>query len=504
MVFVVGILFSCQPKDTVYTGQSRDQAVVEHYCQSCHLLPEPGQLTKRTWEKVVLPKMGYFLGVSDDFFQPQSPAKNELNAHLFPTTPLISTEEWTAIKRYFLTLAPDTLAPQPARPPIQLSISHFKARELDYKLLQPATMLVKIDPSSRRIYFGDAARSILYTSEYPYRSVDSIAIPTGPVQLTVRDSSFQLLTMGTLLPSDQSNGMLQQFSNRTSQPTLVLDRLSRPVQVVYADLNQDRQEDILVCGFGYFIGSFEWYEHRGQGKPYRKHILNPVTGAVHAVVQDFNSDQLPDILVLMAQGSEGLDLYINEGNNIFSAPERLLRFPPTFGSNYFEIGDFNQDGHWDIMATNGDNGDYTPILKNYHGIRIYQNDGNNHFAEQFFYPVHGIHKALARDFDLDGDLDIAAIAYFPDLQHLPEESFVYLANKGNLSYEGHSLPQHNRGRWMVMDAEDMDQDGDTDLLLGSSIFPLYRNEKQWQQPSSPVLIIENTTKTPNQLHASTP
>src|SRR6185295_6044313 len=101
-------------------------------------------------------------------------------------------------------------------------------------------------------------------------------------------------------------------------------------------------------------------------------------------------------------------LLINKGNDQFDTRE-ILRFPPVYGSSYFELDDFNKDGFKDILYTCGDNADYTSdVLKNYHGIYIYLNDGRNNFSQKYFFAMHGCFKAMARDFDKDGDLDIAA------------------------------------------------------------------------------------------------
>jgi hypothetical protein len=86
-------------------------------------------------------------------------------------------------------------------------------------------------------------------------------------------------------------------------------------------------------------------------------------------------------------------------------------------------------------TANGDNGDFGLPLKRYHGIRAYLNDGTNHFKEAFFYPMHGAYKAVARDFDGDGDFDLATIAFYPDFTAAAPESFVYLENKGGLRFE---------------------------------------------------------------------
>ena len=89
----------------------------------------------------------------------------------------------------------------------------------------------------------------------------------------------------------------------------------------------------------------------------RKHLI-PLPGAVKAYMDDFNKDGLPDIIVLMAQAQEGIFLFLNKGNGNFEKKE-LLRFPPIYGSSYFEMDDVNGDGLKDIIYTCGDNLDFT-------------------------------------------------------------------------------------------------------------------------------------------------
>ena len=50
-----------------------------------------------------------------------------------------------------------------------------------------------------------------------------------------------------------------------------------------------------------------------------------------------------------------------------------MRFLPTNGSTHFQLLDFNGDDKKDILYSNGDNGDYPPILKPYHGIHLFLN-----------------------------------------------------------------------------------------------------------------------------------
>jgi hypothetical protein len=276
--------------------------------------------------------------------------------------------------------------------------------------------------------------------------------------------------MGALTPLDVTHGsiqpvMIDENLTITVSSHVLLDSLPRPVSVQEADLNEDGKPDYVVCGFGNFAGSLFWLKNTGDGH-FEKNILRNQPGSTETRVSDFNGDGRLDILALMAQGDEGIFLYTQLADGTFHE-KNVLHFSPVAGSISIDLADFNQDGYPDIVYTSGDNADFSKVLKPYHGVYIYLNDGQWNFKQAFFFAINGCFKALARDYDLDGDIDIATISYFADFKRRAEESFVYLQNEGGFHFKPFTFPQHSLGRWLTLDAGDVDGDGDVDLALGN-------------------------------------
>src|SRR5699024_6941406 len=118
-----------------------------------------------------------------------------------------------------------------------------------------------------------------------------------------------------------------------NKTALLIDSLQRPVCFVAADLDNDGKKDYVVGAFGNYTGQLLVFEK--EKNMYHKHVISGMPGTRRVIVKDVNSDGLKDLLVLMAQGNERISLFLNSGN--FQFKEKvLLRFPPVYGSSYFE------------------------------------------------------------------------------------------------------------------------------------------------------------------------
>ena len=104
----------------------------------------------------------------------------------------------------------------------------------------------------------------------------------------------------------------------------------------------------------------------------------------------------------------------------------------------------------------------------------------------------------SKDLPKYGDTDIAAVSYFPNYNKSPRESFVYFENKDG-KYTANTFRTCISGRWLTMDAGDVDGDGDIDLALGNytygpdkAIFVPDFLMKTWERSGPPVMILYNT------------
>jgi hypothetical protein len=492
-VFSYAIL-SCNGGKSNALKEGEELARVQ--CASCHAFPDPSLLDKTTWSENVLPLMGEFMNV-DIYYQPynNSGPAGDVNLKRSAPAQLFPGDKWKHIVAWYLQNAPDKPLPRREYPvAVKPVLDNFSAHPVYDAVTYPLTTFVRYDTSMKKVLFGDGISNKIFALSKDYAAKELFEVSTGVTDLKKGNGNYLAVTMGILKPSDQKLGKLTKVA-AGKKPQIIIDSLQRPVQANYADLNADGNEDIIMSEFGYRTGSFSWFENKGENKIYEKHILRPLPGAIDSRVYDFNKDGKPDIAVLMAQGDEGVFFYYNEGNGKFRE-ERVLQFQPAYGSNFFDLKDINKDGFVDIITNNGDNGDYSVILKAYHGIRIFLNDGKNKFTEKIFLPVYGVQKTIAEDFDNDGDIDLASIAFFPDYKNHPEESFIYWENKGDFTFTRSTFAGATDGRWMTMDADDIDKDGDIDIVLGNAFFTLgdlpQSYKDKWKKRPLSLMVLENT------------
>jgi hypothetical protein len=389
----------------------------------------------------------------------------------------LEKQDWIEIQRYYLENSPFILSPSPSKKKIQPSSLFHKSTLLDsVPGAKPFVTKIKYHQESNVLYIGDNFGDVHEFDHTRYRR--TVHIDDTPIDINIdeQDHGLHVLGIGNFVPSDEKTGQLIKIDKKNNQK-IVIDSLERPVHFTMEDFNGDGKREYLISCFGSTSGKINsgklsMFVMEEDG--YEEKIIKELPGAIKSIVGDFNNDQKPDIMALFAQGQEIISMFLNKGDFEFEE-KQLLEFMPLYGSNSFELVDINQDSYPDIITTNGDNGDSSPVFKFYHGVRVFVNDGNYQFEEKYFYPINGASQVLVRDFDNDGDLDMVVLAMYPDLFSWTEETIVHFENKGDFNFEPSYVENEPSGKWILMDVGDVDNDGDYDLILGTNykVKPVY-------------------------------
>lgn len=484
-------------EDELALGERLSQQV----CASCHIRPAPDVLDRVTWAMEVLPGMAEWLGMNPGGTNALVLEPRVRAANLIPSTPMMSVEEWRAICTYYLAHAPVGTPLATNRPNIEIGLKHFQV-QMSAERVGTAATLVKIDPEAHKIYFGESSSNTVMVLDAQGRADFAVNFSSPPVDLQIEGDDLYLTLMGSYSPSDALEAKLVRLGNpaRGKQGvTDVLSGLTRSAAMLQADLNKDGRKDLIHCGYGNILGRFAWYEAKADGT-YVEHVIIDRCGAGSARVHDFNGDGWPDLVVGMAQAREGIYLCLNDQKGGFDVTP-IAEMHPAWGLAIIELADIDGDGLMDILACNGDNGDFTghlPPMRPYHGLRIYQNQGKGKFVESFFLAINGCYKAMAADFDLDGDQDLAVISFYPDYRRSPRESFIYLENVGNRQFRAFSFEASFSGRWITMDVGDLDGDGAPDIVLGAHnqgpTFVPGKLQERWGEAGPSLIILRNTIR----------
>ncbi|HMQ48743.1 MAG TPA: VCBS repeat-containing protein [Saprospiraceae bacterium] len=234
-----------------------------------------------------------------------------------------------------------------------------------------------------------------------------------------------------------------------------------------ADLNADGQEDVFIGG----AKNQESVLFLSKQDDYQAHYPFADTKRSEVIAAEFfDSDLDGDLDLYVAHGGKAFSLYapelhdalyLNDGNGHFSRAEQALKFPYPISTGDIAIADFNQDGLLDIALGEA-------MKTNTYGLPgncfILRNLGQNTFepiSSDLLQALGMITAIESADVNADGWIDLVLAGEFMPITLLINQNGAFTQVEQKIVLE------QTEGLWNCIEKADLDQDGDSDFVLGN-------------------------------------
>jgi len=367
------------------------------------------------------------------------------------------------------------------------------------------------------IYTGNVSQATFHGDEFHKNAITKVA---DPVHVEPSDldgdgnRDYVVADIGLMNPSNQRYGTLWWVhrpagGGEQSGGIMLNGWETVPLKTGYSrvcdarpiDYDQDGDQDLVVAEFGFILeGSVQLLTNVGleNGIPrFESKVVDERNGSIHVPVVDLNGDGLPDFLTLISQQHETIEVHMNLGGGQFDRKVIYAAGDPAYASSGIEVVDLDGDGDLDVLYTNGDTFD-DHLAKPFHSVQWLENEGAFPFTHHHLTSMPGVYRAVSGDIDLDGDLDIAAVALISRPDSMKEgaasethgegwenefDGVIWLEQTAQGKFIRHRL-MAGKCVWASCELIDLDQDRDLDLVLGRFIqdddstegILLYRNQ----------------------------
>jgi hypothetical protein len=478
------------------------EARVRVACMRCHLFPDPKILPRELWRDQIvtmrelvqtLPPefggspIGFSLREAAEWFEAQAPEVYAL--------PRSITRNGRAPIRFRKRNLPLGSKGIPAVATVgRIEADQFGGRDF---------VLSAVDMLNGSVHLISRAKGALRigSAGKPVHAVPGDLNGDGLTDLVVSD-------LGVLALSDEPAGRVLaalQSPDGSFSFEPIFDGVGRVADARPMDLDLDGDLDVVVASFGWRRsgGIYLLYNETAAGGPlkFRSETVVSRAGAVSVVPIPARQPNMgPGFAVAFAQQYEYVSAFypVSTGNDgkanapgsggKASAPgsdgkaagglekgsgyeERVLyRAPhPNWGMSNLESVDLDGDSDIDFLLAHGDTFDDGFAFKPYQGVMWLENRGGDEFEAHRIGALYGAHRAEAADFDGDGDLDVVAAGFLPQVpQPVPKDYLVRVDSMIWFERAGEEwIPwsiEINHPRHTGLTVLDLDSDGRPDII----------------------------------------
>jgi hypothetical protein len=249
--------------------------------------------------------------------------------------------------------------------------------------------------------------------------------------------------LGDAMPSDEKVGRvlaLRRGEDGGFHASTLLEDVGRVADARTLDLDGDGDLDIVVAAFGWIESGGIHVLYNETPAPgalaFRHEVVVRRSGSVTVVPTfDLTPGSGPGFAVAFAQQFERVSVF-HRGKSGWIERSIHQAAHPAQGLSDLEAADLDGDGDVDFLLSSGDTLDDGYAFKPYHGVQWLENRGDT-FATHPIGPLYGAHDAAAGDLDGDGDLDVVACGFLPQVAlpvaaHLEAvDSIIWFERDGN-------------------------------------------------------------------------
>ena len=476
-------------------ADTKQEAVVQKTCSTCHAVPSPDVLPRSAWRSVVSDMAALIVqGVGVPKDAPRPSADFDIEQVVY----------------YYQSRAPQALpspAPWPAPGTDPDRFVRHALRFSDAKL--PAAVanvrLASLEPGERpEVVAADMLSGLVLAGRPAGPSAEMRLLGRVPYPCHVEpvdldgDRLMDLLVadLGGPKPGDHRLGAvdwLRRLPGGGFQVVPLASGLPRIADVQAGDFDGDGDLDLVVAAFGWrTVGGILLLENRTTDWSHPHFVpreLDARPGAIHVPPADLDRDGHLDFVALLSQQHEEVVAFLGDGKGGFRTATLDKATHPAWGSSGLQLVDLDRDGDLDVLVTNGDMlDDYQ--LKPYHGLRWLENRGSFPFVPHDLAPMFAAMRAQAADMDGDGDMDVVACALLQvkvdgGPPRAPEAlpSLVWLEQVAPGRFERHTL--ETGGQHLSLDLGDYDGDRDVDIVVANSLSQGGGHVEVWENTGLP-------------------